>query len=67
MRDIFIKDVPDDFLTRAEKLCAGIVKVEMEFNPKEEQTMQLLSRLLTAAVDRRTATDNTLLTVDFPS
>lgn len=67
MRDLFIKDVPDEFLTRAERLCAALLKVQVEFNPKEEETMQALSRILTAAVERRTATDATLLTVDFPS
>lgn len=67
MRDIFIKDVPDDFLTRAEKLCAGMLKVQIELNPKEEETMQSLSSILTSVVERRTTTDHTLLTVDFPS
>lgn len=67
MRDLFIKDVPDEFLDRAERLCAGLLKVQMEFNPKEEETVEQLSKILKAAILRREATDNILLTVDFPS
>jgi hypothetical protein len=68
MRDLFIKDVPDDFLDRAERLCAGLLKVQMEFNTKEEETMEQLSKILKAVVDRRRETaDGVLLTVDFPS